>query len=61
MWGVLAVTQVPALLDFLPMSIEVADAEELDGLVPGPIYPIVGLLTGGLAIAGGFMGVRVGL
>ena len=52
---------VPALLDFLPMTIKVADAPELDGIVPGPIYPLFGVLTAALAIGGGFMGVRAAL
>eukprot|EP01043_Picozoa_sp_COSAG02_P082553 COSAG02_NODE_20749_length_817_cov_0.855153_2_plen_116_part_00 len=52
------ISMVPSLLDFLPMTIKVADAPELDGVVPGPIYPLFGVLTAALAIGGGFMGVR---
>ena len=54
----LASLQIPALVDFMPMTIDVASAPELDGVVPGPIYPLFGLVTGALALFGGLKGVR---
>ena len=40
------------------LTIDVAADPALSGVVPGPIYPIFGVLTAGLALAGGIKGVR---
>ena len=53
-------SQLPALLDFLPLLlIDAAGDPEAEGIIPGPIYPLSGIVAGALAVAGGMKGVRL--
>ena len=50
--------QFVALIDFLPMITLDTSDPDLEGVVPGPIYPGLGVITGILALIGGCKGVR---
>jgi hypothetical protein len=51
------VRQIPALLDFLPM-IMIDSHPDLEGIVPGPIYPLFGVVTGACALGGGLKKIK---
>ena len=50
--------QIVALVDFLPMITLDSSDPDLEGVIPGPIYPGLGVITGILALIGGCKGVR---